>query len=869
MTFSGGGASPLISFVDRTGQHSLQLGWQGGLPEPTIDGATATYPSVLPDVDLKVTATMFGYSEVLVVKTPEAAKNPALTQIKFSTRTSGVSLKSDGRNGVDAVDAAGRRVFHASSPKMWDSSHVVPAQRTRSGSALETGTPPVEMPTQIGPDSLSISPDQKMLADPATKFPVYIDPDFTGGRAHWGYIDRSHPSNVCWDNSCKYSDGTPFPPRSGSYDSAGPIRSLFGMNVDPLPKGAYVGQAIFSITGTWTSDWSCTAKPDVELWQISGINGNETWNNFTGSDQWLVRQDTRNASLGHDGCGSKSLEFNALAATRRAAAGGWNGLALGLKAPSDSEGSNSSWMRYKLDPKLSIYYNQRPNQPSQMKISGKACSATTWPLIGKISERQAPVVTAVGTDPDGVKGQKLTAMEFEWGKYDPATKTYTQLGSPFDAHDDYSGRIWQTEIPQDKSQSLANGTYYVKARSYDTWKMDEQGVGYWSNTCFFKSDATVPDEKVIITPVAGDGESEPVYDAVNWRGGVNQPGWFELKAPPVGAANDVAYYQWSLGHDQVTTRVDAGTDADRTAKIRVTPSQFGPTVLYVKAYNLAGNTGGSLFPFTFNVQAVDCGEGAYRPCPKMSAGFWTMGEGSGGVSQDLSGKGHPLMFGAPAAWAEGRPGLGKAIVFDGITACGNTSATVVSCPNNPGAKVPVIRTDQSFTVSAWVNLRSLPRRNMAVVSQAGVHGAGFSLYYKYISDTDRRWSFIMTEKDLLPSDSDYNARRSMSNTEYPAEQGVWTHLAGVYDATHGTLSLYVNGKNVGESDASQPGGFRALWSAGGSVQVGRTWYNDRYTDYLDGHIQDVHIYPGAFSQTLEDLVKVDANPNVRLPVVSP
>ncbi|MFC5751276.1 LamG domain-containing protein [Actinomadura rugatobispora] len=864
VAFSGGGSGPLISFTDRSGLRSIQLGWTRELPEPTVNGATATYASVLPDVDLKVTATVFGYSEVLVVKTAEAAKNAALAEIRFSTRTQGVSLRSDGHNGVDAVDEAGRRIFHAGSPRMWDSGGAAPAQR--SGTTVSASDEPaVEMPTKIGPDSISIAPDQRMLTDPATRFPVYIDPDFTEGRNHWGYIDKAYPSNVCWDNSCKYSDGDPIPPRSGSYNGAGPIRSLFLMDVDPLPKGSFVGQAVFSITGTWTPDWSCTAKPDVELWQTYTVNGNETWNNFTGSDHWLVRQDVQNASLGHDNCGSKSLEFNALAATRRAAAGGWNNLALGLKAPSGSEDSNSSWMRFKLDPKLTVYYNQRPNQPSQLKVNGKTCSATTWPLIGKMSGRQAPVVSAIGTDPDGAKGQKLTAMEFEWGTYDPATKIMTKVGAPHDTHDDDSGRTWQTAIPQDLSKSLSDGTYYVKARSYDTWQTDEQGVSYWSNPCYFKVDTAVPDEVVTITPVAGEGETAPVYGADTWGGGINRAGWFEIKAPQVGTTNDVAYYQWSLGSDQPTNRVTAGTDTDRTARISVTPAQFGPAVLYVKAYSQAGNTGHSLFSYTFNVQAPDCGEGAYRPCPQMSAGFWTMGEGSGGVSQDMSGKNRPLMFGAPAFWAEGRPGFGKAIGFDGLAACGNTSTQVISCPNNPSAKVPVIRTDQSFTVSAWVNLKSLPRHNMVVVSQSGNHGPGFSLYYKYISDTERYWSFLMTKTDALPSDPNYEARRSISNGEYPAQQGVWTHLTGVYDSNEGTLSLYVNGRNVGETDVVDPNGFRPNWNAVGSVQVGRNWYNDKYTDYLDGYIQDVHIYPGAFNGTLAGLVRADANPNVRLP----
>jgi hypothetical protein len=159
--------------------------------------------------------------------------------------------------------------------------------------------------------------------------------------------------------------------------------------------------------------------------------------------------------------------------------------------------------------------------------------------------------------------------------------------------------------------------------------------------------------------------------------------------------------------------------------------------------------------------------------------------------------------------------------------------------------VPVIRTDQSFTVSAWVKLRNLPAHNMVVTSQSGQKGSGFALYYKYVSATEKYWSFMMTQSDLNSSDAGYAARRSISNSDFPAVEDTWVHLAGVYDSNAGSLSLYVNGKDVGASDAADPNGFRPDWNAIGSLQVGRTWYNSRLTDYLDGFISDVHIYPGA------------------------
>ncbi|MFD0479756.1 hypothetical protein ACFQ0B_75140 [Nonomuraea thailandensis] len=51
----------------------MELGWTGALPKPTLSGDTATYPEVMPGVDLQVTADVDGFSHLLVVKSRAAA----------------------------------------------------------------------------------------------------------------------------------------------------------------------------------------------------------------------------------------------------------------------------------------------------------------------------------------------------------------------------------------------------------------------------------------------------------------------------------------------------------------------------------------------------------------------------------------------------------------------------------------------------------------------------------------------------------------------------------------------------------------------------------------------------------------------------
>ncbi|MEJ3746049.1 hypothetical protein WEI85_22495 [Actinomycetes bacterium KLBMP 9797] len=119
VAFSGGGDGPLAQL--KHGERSLTMSWPGRLPAPVVAGDTATYRDVLPGVDLRVTAQALGFSEVLVVRTREAAANPKLAEIKFGLSTNGVTARKAEGGGLVARDAKGDEVFSSPAPLMWDS----------------------------------------------------------------------------------------------------------------------------------------------------------------------------------------------------------------------------------------------------------------------------------------------------------------------------------------------------------------------------------------------------------------------------------------------------------------------------------------------------------------------------------------------------------------------------------------------------------------------------------------------------------------------------------------------------------------------------------------------------------------------------
>ncbi|MEU5717383.1 LamG-like jellyroll fold domain-containing protein [Streptomyces sp. NPDC020403] len=71
-----------------------------------------------------------------------------------------------------------------------------------------------------------------------------------------------------------------------------------------------------------------------------------------------------------------------------------------------------------------------------------------------------------------------------------------------------------------------------------------------------------------------------------------------------------------------------------------------------------------------------------------------------------------------------------------------------------------------------------------------------------------RTSFREASTDA-PADGTWSYQRVASNN--PAVPGAWTHLAGVYDATANTISLYVNGEFQGVTP------FTGAWAATGPL----------------------------------------------------
>ncbi|MGV9791374.1 FG-GAP repeat domain-containing protein [Streptomyces sp. NPDC003435] len=618
VSFSAGGDTSLVTLADRGGE--LSLTWPEPLPRARLDGSTATYPEVFPGVDLAVRAGVDGFSQALIVKTPEAADRPELAEIGFGLHTEGLEVHKDTSAGtIRAVNAAGQTVFASSTARMWDSSaraEEAPASRSArqtpaaaapanaEPSPLTPGTKSSTVGVEITDEQVLLTPDQALLNAPDTRFPVYIDPRMTGTREAWTIAYKPHPSSSYW-NGTGWDGGTTSEARVG-YESStgGTARSFFRVGSKFL-AGVKVVDAQFQITETHS--WSCTPKP-VELWLTGGISSSTTWSK---QPSWATRQDSRNYAHGNEtyGCPNAAVDFTAKDAAVKAAAGKWSNITFGLRAPQSAEDGKDaySWKKFKPDAKLIVEFNRPAKAPWDLdtvpstKVSSTECgNGASYVTLGNTDVQ----LTAQVWDPDG---GDVNVQFHLWatGKHDvsPGILLDKKVKVTVKASDSKGARARVT-VPKDLLAAhigASNGQFSWKAQAEDT--ADAAFASDWTPTqgasgCRFGFDPQAP----TVMPKVGskDGlfpettpDGEPVEGAL-----ARTEGQFEFGANGETGATDYLY-----GLDRTPPSTSAKpTSKGGPATVRITPLTPGPHTLYVRIVDAGGNVG-PVYPYRFYVKS--------------------------------------------------------------------------------------------------------------------------------------------------------------------------------------------------------------------------------------------------------------------------
>jgi hypothetical protein len=400
LTLSGGGDGPFATLSG--GGRELALTLPFTLPKPTLAGATATYPDVLPDVDLRVTANaQGGFSEVLVVGTAEAAGNPEVAALTMAVRTTGIDLAADEAGNIAGTDATGHAIVTAAAPTMWDSRPATTTAVPNSGSGRPAQSGPsgpgaharvAKLGVNLTKGELTLTPDKAMLGQ--ATWPVYIDPTFAWGAATngWAVIDDSHPATKYW----KDSPSTQSDMQSGKDPDGTEVRRLlvnFPIDTSRLTKDANISAATLNITETWANN--CTAS-NVDIYAPIPVvtSTNAFWNAWANVDLGTRNDQISTAHGYNSGCPAAGVGFDVLTGIKSAAAGVRKNQTFVIKA--NNESADSGWKRWDSStPKLTVNYDHRPNVPSSLHTSpATSCSGTT------VGDHDIKLYATV-SDPDG------------------------------------------------------------------------------------------------------------------------------------------------------------------------------------------------------------------------------------------------------------------------------------------------------------------------------------------------------------------------------------------------------------------------------------------------------------------------------------
>ncbi|ADJ49064.1 SGNH hydrolase containing a LamG-like domain [Amycolatopsis mediterranei S699] len=394
LRFSNGGSGPLVSLT--SGDKSIAFSWPDTLPAPVLSGATATYPAVLPGVDLQLTAQADSYSEVLIVHDAAAAANPALGRLKLTVTGTGLALTNDdGR--LSAKDASGTEVFHGAAPVMWDSAHDVktgvpsatdPAEGHLSPLALTLGGSAPATAKKAAADlgagttaSLTLVPPAGALTGPGVTYPLYLDPSMSGGTQAWLVVSNGSTSEQEFNNG-GFPQQVGYCGDTAHCSGIGTARSYFQMDSGPLQQRNGRVATIFS-SSFYANEvhqyQGCTDEP-VQLHEAGVINSGTRWPGPLGG---VI--DTQYSHAG-DGCGgAANVVFNSITAARDAANGSWPNTTLALTAV--NEGDGAQWKKFATGASFDVTFSFPPNDANDLHVShevvcgGKVYTPDAFPTL--------------------------------------------------------------------------------------------------------------------------------------------------------------------------------------------------------------------------------------------------------------------------------------------------------------------------------------------------------------------------------------------------------------------------------------------------------------------------------------------------------
>jgi hypothetical protein len=799
--FGPGGTDDIAQIQSESGQWFAEQWPYGSLPAPTIDGAHATYPEVFPGVDLRLTATDAGMSEVLVVKTAQAAQDPELANVTLAVQGATVQPATKAR-ALQALTSVSADPVASATPLWWDSRSAL------SNADTPGSDEPQAVPTTSTTSSVSLNVQAVTASAAAPTYPLYIDPDWSSYlQADW-YTDRAYPNQSYLDP----------PSDSVGYGISGGVgylsHAFFQFQTDFL-AGKHVLNARFNIHQTYANSCDTTL---VQLWEYGGSTSpGFTWN--TEPNQWWGADDQQgNANGGPCAPNPAWVGFSAVHAAAAAAANHYANIQLGMRVADES--NSLTRKHYDWNAQLIVTYNTPPVNP--------ASPVFTVPSRGCSTDATKPVY--VNNGPTQPLTMQVTQADADGGNINDAFYVYAASGSTA-IHTYASGSLAQGAVTEQiPAGTLSPGAYKWNARAGD---YTDLSAGY-SPYCYFTVINTGPPVPTITLPALAVGQSYTVGKPITVTIGASPSDHVAMFAVwwatgttvtlPTTYAPGGAVPSCSTATAQPTVQFLCPSDpTNPVVTVSLAPPDTQAT-LEAASFDLAGN------PTTTTPHAASqlVTAGSDTSGVSDSAGHrWAMDgldivNGTPSIVPDANttASGVNLTVGATPSWASGSDG--PSLSFPASSTASTASAAV--------------NTTQSFTVSAFLTPTNV---TAGQTFTALSHGTGADSDFT-LGIANGHWQFCAR----VPGSPSATKPDCAIGSAAVANQDVF--VTGTYDSVNKMASISFNGSAQSAASVTHliPGGTTP--SAGGLL-VGADRAGSSTTHPWAGMIYDPSIYQGVAS----------------------
>jgi len=542
------------------GDQQITLQWKGGLPAPKLEGTRAEYVNAVPGADVVVEATRTGFEQFVEIKQRPASGDYSYT---LPLKAKGLKAKQLVDGSVEFTDAKNTRRAVMPAPVMWDASvDKVSGEHTNRA---RVGLKVVQKGSSV---DLVVTPDAKFLTDPATKYPVTVDPSTSSlSNVFDTYVQQGE--TVDWSADTELDFGNP-----GTKNADGTprtARSYISWNTTPV-QDALVLDAKLSLWNFHSGNNVGCGSQQWDVWSSAAASTSSRWTNRPAMSAVKA---SSTETRGNVDCAAQPdgwINANVTTLVQEWASAKATRGHLGIQATNES--TSAGWKRVNSanaasnPPKLTVTYNYRPRTgtkqeagPPYFSYGGAYAVNTTTPTLRD---------TFVDANGDKVNG---TFQIFD-------NATDTQVGDVIVSKYVPSGQVASITVP---SGRLTNGkTYRFRTNPYD-------GTHYntgWSAWKTFTVDTTAPSAptKVVSTD----------YPTGSWVKGAGQAGTFTV-TPPSGT--DHNWLEWSL--DGVTWTKVATSGASAAKAIGIAPPKNGTHTLQVRAVDKADNKSDAI-EYTFH-----------------------------------------------------------------------------------------------------------------------------------------------------------------------------------------------------------------------------------------------------------------------------